>query len=299
MRRGDLRNCRITKGQRAFDVFNICFLALLSIVMFYPMWHVVSASFSDANELAIHDGVLLLPLRFNINAYKSMFRHPLIMRSYFNSIFLLVSSVFVSMILTTICAYVLSRKNVLWNKFFNIMIIFTMFFHGGLVATYLLVARTLKLNNTYWALILPGAISVYNMIIMRTSFDGIPESLSEAAYIDGANHWQVLWNIILPLSKSTLAVICLYYSVGVWNGWFNASIYLVSRSKFPLQLILREILIANNTEQMSGAGGQDQEAIGETIKFATIVFATVPILCVYPFLQKYFTKGVMIGAVKG
>ena len=267
--------------------------------MFYPMWHVVCASFSDANELAKNEGVLLLPLKFNINAYSSMFKHPLIMRSYFNSIFLLVSSVTVSMLLTTICAYVLSRKNVLWNKFFNIMIIFTMFFHGGLIATYLLVARTLKLNNTYWALILPSAISVYNMIIMRTSFEGIPDSISEAAYVDGASHWQVLWKIVLPLSKSILAVMVLYYAVGVWNSWFSASIYLSSRNKFPLQLILREILIANNTEQMAGVGGQDQEAIGETIKFATIVFATVPILCVYPFLQKYFTKGVMIGAVKG
>ncbi len=299
MRRGELKNCRITKGQRVFDFFNICFLIMLSIVMFYPMWHVVCASFSDASELAKNEGVLLLPIQFNINAYSSMFKHPLIMRSYFNSIFLLVSSVAVSMLFTTICAYVLSRKNVLWNKFFNIMIIFTMFFHGGLIATYLLVARTLKLNNTYWALILPNALSVYNMIIMRTSFEGIPESISEAAYVDGASHWQVLWKIVLPLSKSILAVMVLYYAVGVWNAWFSASIYLSSRSKFPLQLILREILISNNTEQMAGVGGQDQEAIGETIKFATIVFATVPILCVYPFLQKYFTKGVMIGAVKG
>ena len=299
MKKGSKKNIRITRGQRIFDFFNMIFLIFLCVIMFYPMWHVVCASFSDANELAMKNGVMLLPLKANVNAYTSMFKHPLIMKSYLNSVIILVSSVSVSMILTTICAYVLSRKGVMWNKFFNKMIALTMYFHGGLVATYLLVARSLHLNDTYWALILPGALSVHNMIIMRTSFDGIPESINEAAYIDGATHWQVLWKIILPLSKSILAVMVLYYSVGVWNSWFSASIYLNTRTKFPLQLVLREIIISNNTDMMVGTTGQEQEAIGETIKYATIVFATVPILCVYPFLQKYFTKGVMIGAVKG
>ena len=299
MRRGDIRSNRTTNGERLFNIFNMCFLILLCAVMFYPMWHVLCSSFSNSKELSLNNGLVIWPLGFNFNAYKSMFRHPLIMRSYLNSVFILVSSVSVSMLLTVICAYVLSRKNVLLNKFFNLMVIFTMFFNGGLVATYLLVARTLKMNDTYWALVLPTAISVYNMIIVRTAFESIPESVNEAAYIDGASHWQVLWKIVLPLSKSTLAVMVLYYAVGTWNAWFGSSIYLTTRSKFPLQLVLREILIANNTDSMTGAGNEDTEAIAETIKYATIVFATVPILCVYPFLQKYFTKGVMIGAVKG
>ena len=263
------------------------------------MWHVLVASFSDAGELAMKNGILLKPAGFSLDAYRGMFKHPLIMKGYLNSIFILISSVFVSMILTIICAYVLSRKGVMWNSFFNKMIVFTMFVNGGMIATYLLVSRTLMLNDSFLAIILPGAINVQNMIIMRTSFQGIPDSLHEAADIDGATQWQILWKVVLPLSKSILAVITLYYSVTIWNAWFNASIYLSTREKYPLQLILREILIANNTDAMAGAGGQDQASIAETIKYATIVGATLPILCVYPFLQKHFTKGVMIGAVKG
>lgn len=292
-------NCRITKGQKVFDIFNICFMILLCVAMFYPMWHVLVASFSDAGELAMKNGILLKPAGFSLDAYRGMFKHPLIIKGYLNSIFILISSVFVSMILTIICAYVLSRKGVMWNSFFNKMIVFTMFVNGGMIATYLLVTRTLMLNDSFWAIILPGAINVQNMIIMRTSFQGIPDSLHEAADIDGATQWQILWKVVLPLSKSILAVITLYYSVTIWNAWFNASIYLSTREKYPLQLILREILIANNTDAMAGAGGQDQASIAETIKYATIVGATLPILCVYPFLQKHFTKGVMIGAVKG
>lgn len=299
MRRGDKKNCRMTTGQRVFDVFNMIFLILLCVVMFYPMWHVFVASFSKAGDLLQHNGVLLKPVGFTFDAYKSMIKHPLIMSGYMNSIFLLVSSVAVSMVLTTLCAYVLSRKGVMWNKFFNKMIVVTMFVNGGMIATYLLVARTLGLRDTYWALILPGAISVQNMIIMRTAFQGVPDSLVEAAELDGASHWQIMCKVIIPLSKATLAVITLYYSVAVWNAWFNASIYLASREKYPLQLVLREILIANNTDAMAGNAGQDQASIAETIKYATIVAATVPILCIYPFLQKHFTKGVMIGAVKG
>lgn len=274
-------------------------MILLCVAMFYPMWHVLVASFSDAGELAMKNGILLKPAGFSLDAYRGMFKHPLIIKGYLNSIFILISSVFVSMILTIICAYVLSRKGVMWNSFFNKMIVFTMFVNGGMIATYLLVTRTLMLNDSFWAIILPGAINVQNMIIMRTSFQGIPDSLHEAADIDGATQWQILWKVVLPLSKSILAVITLYYSVTIWNAWFNASIYLSTREKYPLQLILREILIANNTDAMAGAGGQDQASIAETIKYATIVGATLPILCVYPFLQKHFTKGVMIGAVKG
>lgn len=299
MRRGDNKNCRITKGQKVFDVFNMVFLIFLCVIMFYPMWHVVVASFSNAGELAKNSGVLLKPAGFSLSAYESMFKHPLIMTGYANSIILLVLSVAISMVLTTICAYVLSRKGVMWNKFFSKMIVITMFVSGGMIASYLLIARTMGLRDTYWALVLPHAISVHNMIIMRTAFQGIPDSLVEAAEIDGASHWQIMWKVVIPLSKATLAVITLYYSVAVWNSWFGASIYLASREKYPLQLVLREILIANNTDAMNGSSGQDQASIAETIKYATIVAATIPILCIYPFLQKHFTKGVMIGAVKG
>ena len=175
-----------------------------------------------------------------------------------------------------------------------------MFIGGGLVPTYLVVTKMLHLNNNLWALILPNAISVYNMIIMRTSFMGIPDSLEESAKLDGAGVWTILFRIILPLSKAVIAVMILYYGVGYWNSWFDASIYLKDRELYPLQLVLREILIANSTESMmDGVSNMDQEMVGETIKYSVIVLTTLPILAVYPFLQKYFVKGVMIGAVKG
>ena len=157
------------------------------------------------------------------------------------------------------------------------------------------------MNNSLWALILPGLVNTYNLIIMRTSFSSIPESLEESARIDGASHWTILLKIILPLSKAIIAVMVLYYAVGHWNSWFNASIYIRDRNKFPLQLVLREILIINDTNVMTqGSGGAaDQMSIAETIKYAVIVTATLPVLCLYPFLQKYFVKGVMIGSVKG
>ncbi|MEE1013669.1 MAG: carbohydrate ABC transporter permease, partial [Clostridia bacterium] len=224
----------------------------------------------------------------------------MIMQGFINTIIIVVSATVLNVIFTSICAYVLSRKQVLWNGFFSKFIIFTMFFNGGMIPTYLVVTQILHLNNSWWALILPGLISVYNMIIMRTSFSAIPDSLVESAQLDGASHWTILFRIILPLSKAVIAVMILYYAVSHWNAWFNASIYIKDRAKFPVQLILREILIANDTSNMAaGTAASDQVEIGEVIKYATIVTTTVPILIVYPFLQKYFVGGVMIGAVKG
>ena len=204
------------------------------------------------------------------------------------------------MFLTCLAAYVLSRKNVLFNGVITFIIMFTMFFSGGMIPTYLLV-NNLGLTNTYWALILPTAISTYNMIIMRTGFAAIPESLEESAKIDGASHFTILFKIVIPLAKPTMAVIVLYYAVACWNSWFNAMIYLQKRRDLqPLQLILRGILIENDTSNMQdGNVGQDTESIAESIKYAVIVVATLPILAIYPFLQKYFIKGIMIGAVKG
>jgi len=181
----------------------------------------------------------------------------------------------------------------------TMFVMFTMFFSGGLIPRYLVVSE-LGLIDTHLALILPGAISTYNMVVLRTSFEAIPPSLEESAAIDGANELVMLWRIVLPLSMPAIAVMILFYGVGHWNSWFGAMVYLRTRAKFPLQLILREILVENSLDSMTtGVGSLDKEPIGETIKYATIVTATVPILCIYPFLQKYFTKGIMIGAVKG
>lgn len=289
-----------TKARIAFNIFNYTFLVLIACAMFYPMWYVICASFSNSTALTKYAGILLWPQEFSLAAYKMMLRNPMIMQGFINTIIIVVSATVLNVIFTSICAYVLSRKQVLWNKLFSKFIIFTMFFNGGMIPTYLVVTQILHLNNSWWALILPGLISVYNMVIMRTSFSAIPDSLVESAQLDGASHWTILFRIILPLSKAVIAVMILYYAVSHWNAWFNASIYIKDRAKFPVQLILREILIANDTSNMAaGTAASDQVEIGEVIKYATIVTTTVPILIVYPFLQKYFVGGVMIGAVKG
>ena len=203
------------------------------------------------------------------------------------------------MILTLLGGYLLSRRNWMFQKVLALSVIFTMYFSGGLIPFYLTV-RDLHLDNTLWSLIFPTAISTYNLIIMRTAFAAIPESLEESAKLDGASHYVILTKIMIPLVVPTIAVLVLYYGVGHWNAWFNAMIFLRDRSKYPLQLILREILIQNSLNDMTmGTGMEDREMIAETIKYAVIVVSTVPILCLYPFLQKYFVKGVMIGALKG
>lgn len=292
---------KISKGERIFDVFNFLFMICMMIVMFYPMWHVVCASFSDARLLSAHTGLLLWPKNFSLTAYKLMAKNPMILKGYGNTLYILVFGLALNMVMTCLAAYVLSRKNVMFNKVLTVIIVFTMYFSGGLIPTYLNIIQ-LGLENTLWAVILPGAISTYNMIVMRTGFAAVPDSLEEAAKIDGASSIRVLWQIIIPLSKATIAVVCLYYAVAHWNSWFNAMLYLTDRAKFPLQLILREILIDNDTASMVNAmdvGVGDASFVGETVKYAVIIVSVVPILCVYPFIQRYFTKGVMVGAVKG
>ncbi len=292
---------KISKGERIFDVFNFLFMVCMMIVMFYPMWHVVCASFSDARLLSAHTGLLLWPKNFSLTAYRLMAKNPMILKGYGNTLYILVFGLALNMVMTCLAAYVLSRKNVMFNKVLTVIIVFTMYFSGGLIPTYLNIIQ-LGLENTLWAVILPGAISTYNMIVMRTGFAAIPDSLEEAAKIDGASSVRILWQIIIPLSKATIAVVCLYYAVTHWNSWFNAMLYLTDRAKFPLQLILREILIDNDTASMVNAmdvGVGDASFVGETVKYAVIIVSVVPILCIYPFIQRYFTKGVMVGAVKG
>ena len=292
---------KVSPAQRIFDIFNVLFMLLLVCVMAYPIWHVIIASISNNNDLIGHIGPLIKPLGFSFNAYKLMMKNPMILKGYMNTIFIVVAGTALNVFFTALAAYFLSRKNVYWQKYIMVLIIITMYFSGGLIPSYLLISQTLHLNNSYWALILPGLINTYNLIIMRTSFESIPISLEESAKIDGASHWLILFKIILPLSKAILAVMCLYYAVGHWNAWFNASIYIKDRNKYPLQLVLREILIMNDTNVMTqGAGdASDTMSIAETVKYAVIVVATLPILCLYPFLQKHFVKGVMIGSVKG
>ncbi|AEE96863.1 carbohydrate ABC transporter permease [Mahella australiensis] len=298
-----------TAGERIFDIINAFILIILCIVCIYPMLYVVFASFSDPIELMKHRGLLLWPLgNPTIEGYKLVFQNPSITNGYKNTIIYVVAGTAINIFMTSLGAYVLSRKNVLWRNLMMFIVTFTMFFSGGMIPTYLLV-KNLNMLNTRWAILIPGAISTYNMIIMRTSFAAIPDSLEESAKMDGANDFIVLFRIILPLSTAVLAVMVLFYGVGHWNAWFNAMIYLRDRNLFPLQLILREILLANDLQSMSDVGnlvgGAAMQAgtdvvyfARELVKYCTIVVATVPILALYPFLQKYFVKGVMIGSLK-
>lgn len=290
---------RRTRGEKVFSVFNVLILLAISFITLYPMLYVIFASISDPVRLIQARGVLLYPLGFTGMAYKLVLANRSIFTGYMNTLFLLVVGTSCNVAITAIAAYVLSRQNFYWKRLFNFMIVFTMLFSGGLIPLYLTVQR-LKLLDSRWSLILPTLLTAYNLMIMRTSFASIPYSLEESAKIDGASDITVLCRIILPLSKAIIAVMVLFYGVNHWNGWFNASIYLDTRSKYPLQLILREILISNDTGSMGNElGANDQEMIAENIKYATIVVTTLPIMCVYPFIQKYFVTGVMIGSVKG
>ena len=290
-----------TFGSIAFDVLNVVLLIFVSFIALYPFIYVILASFSDSNLLEYYRGILWKPLGFSIEAYKAVFKNSEIWTGYANTIFYVVIGTVLSLIMTSLGAYILTRKNFFWNKFLLPMVIFTMFFQGGMIPTFVLV-KTIGLYNTRWAVIIPVLVNTWNLFIMRTNFAAMPVSLEEAAEIDGANSFIVFLKIVIPLSTPVIAVMVLYYGVGYWNSWFNAMIYLRNREAFPLQLILREILIVNSTEDMMSSisvDGATAKGVSETIKYATIIVATLPILCVYPFLQKYFVKGVMVGAVKG
>ena len=290
---------RRSTGDRVFDTLNVILMVILCFITLYPMWYVLCASFTENSYLVAHPGAIFWPHGFTVGSYKLAFSHPLILSGYLNILFVLAVSLPINIALTLFCGYFLASKNVLFKKPILFIIMFTMFFSGGMIPAYLNI-RDLGLYNSLWALILPGAMSVYNAIICRTAVQAVPESLTESAYIDGANDLVIVFRIILPLIMPTTAVLLLYYGVGHWNAWFNASIYLKDNSKLPIQNVLRSILIANSNILNSAAAENDQvNQFAESIKYSTIILTTVPVLCIYPFLQKYFVKGVMIGAVKG
>lgn len=290
---------KVSAPSRIFDVFNVLLMIAVVICTFYPMIHIVMASFSDGNLLLAHRGILLKPLDFTLGGYKMVFKDPMILRGYANTIFVVVAGTFISVLLTATGAYFLSRKNVMFQTPVMLYVMFTMFFSGGMIPFYFTV-KDLGLYNSIWSLILPTAINTFNLIIMRTGFSAIPDSLEESAKLDGAGHLTILFKIVIPLAMPTIAVIILYYAVSYWNSWFNAMMFIQDRVKYPLQLVLRGVLMSNDTSAMTGGvTAVDKESVGESVKYGVIVVATIPILVVYPFLQKYFVKGVMIGAVKG
>jgi len=285
-------------NDRMLDYTNVLVLAIVGLVTLYPMIHVVMSSFSDGKSILAHTGFLFSPLGFDLGAYRAVLRNPMILLGYRNTAFLIFVGSLYSVFMTSLGAYFLSRKNILWKKHIMFLIVFTMFFSGGMIPFFLNV-NNIGLTNTLWALLIPFSITTFHMIIMRTAFATIPDSLEESARIDGANDFHILFRVILPLSMPVIAVMLLFYSVDRWNAWFWASIFLRDRTLFPLQLILREILIANDLGVMTaGTEVADRSLIAATIRYAVIVVATVPVLFIYPFLQKYFIQGVMIGALK-
>ncbi|WP_339221634.1 carbohydrate ABC transporter permease [Paenibacillus sp. FSL H8-0332] len=288
-----------TIGEKLFDSLNVLLMVLLIIITLYPLWHVLNASLSDSNRLMAHSGLLLLPDGFNLDSYKLVLSNPSILSGYRNTLVIVVLGTALNLLFTILGAYTLSRKSFMLRNPIMLAIVFTMFFNGGIIPTYLLINNTLHLGNNLLALIVPGLVSSYNLIIMRTAFQGISESLLESARIDGAGEMRILWRIVVPLSMPVIAVMILFYGVGHWNSWFSAILYIRDRDLYPLQLVLREILIQNSTDSMTTSAAMgDKEAIGESVKYATVMVATLPILFIYPFLQKYFVKGVMIGAIK-
>lgn len=284
-------------GERIFGVFNYILLSCLVIVCLYPVWYVVVASISDGNLLMQHKGIQILPTGFSLEAYIRVFRDDTIISGYMNTLFLLLVGTSLDIVMTSMAAYFLSRQRVMWQKPIMMLITFTMFFGGGMIPFYLTL-KDLHLTGTLWGLILPFMINTHNLIVMRTSFQSIPDSLIDAARIDGAGHLTVLFQIVLPLSKAILSVMILYYGVSIWNSWFWAAAILRKREMYPLQIILREILNTEAATMSAGSEMGQNYVVRQTIKYAAIVVSTVPILCVYPFLQKYFTQGTMVGAVK-
>lgn len=290
------------KGDLVFDTINTLLLVLVMLVVLYPLYFIVIASFSDPLEV-LSGHVIFFPKKVSLEAYKMVFRDAQILTGYRNTIFYTLLGTAVNIILTVLAAYPLSRRDLAGRKFFTVMLAVTMFFSGGLIPTYLMVSNTLHLLDTIWAMILPGAISVWNVIIVRTYFQtSIPPELSEAAMVDGCSDFMLLTKVILPLSMPVLAVMVLFYGVAHWNSFFNALIYLNDKALYPLQLILRSILVQNTmSEDMLAEVDSlaNRQVMAETIKYALIVVASVPIIAVYPFLQKYFVKGIMVGAIKG
>lgn len=283
---------KMTVGEKIFQFFNYIFLTLLSLLCLYPLWHVLMASFSDHYELLGHSGLLFWPLEFTTDAYQKVLANEDIYTGYVSTLKLLVLGTSWQMLMTILCAYVLSRPKFLLRRPLMLMITFTMFFSGGTIPFYMNL-RDLGMLGSVWGLIIPFSLATYNMIILRTSMEGLPAGLIEAATIDGAGHLTILFKIVLPLVKATLAVLVLYYGVAHWNNWFWAVRVISEKSQLPLAVILRQILIEQNTASMDGG-----QVSSENVQYATIIVSTLPILCIYPFIQKYFTQGVMIGAIK-
>lgn len=289
----------MVRGERLFNVVVSALAAVIIVIVLYPLLFVISASVSDPARV-LGGEVWLLPKGVTVEAYTDIFHNKEVWLGYRNTIVYTVVGTVINIIMTILAAYPLSRPDLPGRKILMLFITLTMFFSGGLIPTYLLV-KDLGMVDTMWSLIIPGAISTYNLIVMRTYFQSsIPWEIQEAAHIDGCSNWRMLLNIIMPLSKPILAVMILFYAVAHWNSFFNALIYMRDESHYPLQLVLREILMFSQSAAADGTVGlEDKILLAESIKYAVIIVSSLPVWIMYPFVQRHFVKGVMIGSIKG
>ncbi len=290
-----------TLGSRIFDILNYLIVTLIALTTLFPFVYIIGASFATEYEITTRP-LFIIPQDVTLSAYQFIFSSNKILQGFRNSIFITVCGTAINLFFTVTMAYALSKTRLRGRNFFLNMVIISMFFSGGMIPGYIIVANVLNMKNTFWAVLLPGAISSYNLMIVKNFFQGIPQELEESAAIDGSTDIGILWKIVLPLSLPVLATFGLFYAVGHWNAYFGAMIYMTgAKEKWPLQVLLRELIILAN-----GSAGDitnmDPEFVQppeQSVKMAVIVVSTVPIMCVYPFLQKYFVKGVMVGALKG
>lgn len=291
---------KISTSRKVFVAFNTVLMIALILVCFLPFWHMCVASVSDPFYVRQHKGLMIWPSGFNIMGYKLVLRKETIMAGFCNSVFITVAGTCISIFLSCLGAYVLSKRNVYWNKWFMKMITVTMFISGGLVPFYMVV-QSIGLFDSLWAFIIPYCLSTWNMLVMRSSFRALPDSLEESASIDGATDFTILFRIVVPLSLPVMAVMVLFYALGYWGSWFPGVLFIRSTAKQPLQLIMRGLLIMNETTAIgttSEMSELSEEYYLELIKYTTIVIATAPIIIIYPFLQKYFVTGIMVGSLK-
>ncbi len=301
MQKTDRNHIKPSVGDKTLTVSVILITALFALVVFIPLWNIVVSSFSDVNAV-LGGRVSLWPVDFSLDGYKAVLSNRDVGTGYLNTLAYTVIGTIVNISVTMICAYPLTRRELPFRGLIMFLFTFTMFFGGGLIASYLNISN-LHMINTFWVMILPGAMSVYNMVLARTFIQSsIPNDLMEAARIDGCSYTRYFFKIVLPLSPAILAVLALNYAVGHWNSYFSALIYLRDRSRFPLQLFLREILIANTIDDsllVDPESNEIRQGLADVLKYALIVISTLPVLCFYPFAQRYFMQGIMIGSLKG
>lgn len=293
---------RMSKGEKVFQYFNYIFLTILTLFFLVPFLIVFSTSFVTEQEVARRGAFILIPEVFSLGAYKMLLAQgSLLINSYKITLFRVIVGTALNLFFTSTLAYGLSKKSLPGRNFFITLIFITMLFGGGLIPNFMLI-KALGLYNKVWVMIIPGLISAWNMILMRNFFSQIPESLEESAMLDGATPIQILIRIILPLSMPIMATIGLFYAVGHWNAWFDASIYINDTKKLPVQVFMRNVVLSMSSKELDGSVINEVAGVrptAETIKSAVIIISTLPILCVYPFIQKYFVKGIMVGSIKG